>query len=106
PGNGNAGPDQERELSDGTPCAPIDYLHQRLPPALACVRMPVVAATPATLAGYGPLADDPSACRWEIVRWPALGRRPVDAVTGDQGGTTEGVFVSEWRGGRGFGPEQ
>ena len=25
-------------------------------------------------------------------------RRPIDADTGDQGGTTEGVFVSEWRG--------
>ena len=25
-------------------------------------------------------------------------RRPVDADTGDQGGTTEGVFVSEWQG--------
>ena len=29
---------------------------------------------------------------------PARGTRPVDADTGDQGGTTEGVFVSEWRG--------
>jgi hypothetical protein len=32
------------------------------------------------------------------VRWPAQGTRPVDADTGDQGGTTEGIFVSEWRG--------
>ena len=28
----------------------------------------------------------------------ARARRPVDAGTGDQGGTTEGVFVCEWRG--------
>jgi hypothetical protein len=26
------------------------------------------------------------------------GHRPIDADTGDQGGTTEGVFVSEWQG--------
>ena len=44
------------------------------------------------------MIDDPQQCRVEIVRWPALGTRPIDPDTGDQGGTTEGVFVSEWRG--------
>src|SRR5262249_1907827 len=78
--------------------APIDYLNPRVPPGIARVQMPVVEATPATLQGYGHLVDDPGGCRIEIVRWPALGTRPVDAGTGDQGGTTEGVFVSEWRG--------
>jgi hypothetical protein len=34
----------------------------------------------------------------EIVRWRALGWRPVDDDSGDEGGTTKGVFVSEWRG--------
>jgi hypothetical protein len=60
--------------------------------------MPVVAATDESLAGYGRLVDDPAQCRVEIVRWPAQGHRPIDADTGDQGGTTEGVFVSEWQG--------
>jgi hypothetical protein len=78
--------------------AAIDYLHPDLPAGLATVRMPVVAATAESLAGYGRLVDDPAACEIEIVRWPARGRRPVDADTGDQGGTTEGVFVSEWQG--------
>jgi hypothetical protein len=78
--------------------APVDYLNPDLPPALARVVMPGVDATPAALEGYGYLVDDPSDCSIEIVRWPALGSRPVDADTGDQGGTTEGVFVSEWRG--------
>jgi ureidoglycolate lyase/seryl-tRNA synthetase len=78
--------------------APIDYLHPDLPAGLKRVRMPVVDATPESLLGYGRLIDDPAACRVEIVRWPARGRRPVDADTGDQGGTTEGVFVSEWQG--------
>jgi hypothetical protein len=77
---------------------PIDYLDPQLPPGLARVAMPVVEGTPASLEGYGYLVDDPRDCRIEIVRWPALGTRPVDAGTGDQGGTTEGVFVSEWRG--------
>ena len=60
--------------------------------------MPVIDATPATLEGYGFLVDDPASCKIEIVRWPAQGSRPVDADTGDQGGTTEGTFVSEWKG--------
>jgi hypothetical protein len=77
---------------------PIDYLNPRLPPGLGRVRMPIVEATPSTLEGYGRLVDHPGDCPIEIVRWPALGTRPVDVGTGDQGGTTEGVFVSEWRG--------
>ena len=78
--------------------APIDYLDPRLPAGLKQVSMPIVAATPEALEGYGRLVDDPKQCRVEIVRWPARGSRPVDADTGDQGGTTEGVFVSEWQG--------
>ena len=76
----------------------FDYLNPALRAGLSRVRMPVVDATPQGLARYGRLVDDPAACSIEIVRWPALGWRPVDADTGDQGGTTEGVFVSEWRG--------
>ena len=60
--------------------------------------MRVVDATSASLQGYGELVDDPQARAVEIVRWPQQGWRPVDADTGDQGGTVEGVFVSEWRG--------
>jgi Ureidoglycolate lyase len=78
--------------------APIDYLNPNLPAGLETVAMPVVNATPTALSGYGYLVDDADECRVEIVRWPAPGRRPVDADTGNQGGTTEGVFVSEWRG--------
>ncbi len=78
--------------------APIDYLDPRLPAGLRRVTMPVVDATAEALEGYGRLVDDPAACRIEIVRWPARGSRPIDADTGDQGGTTEGVFCSEWQG--------
>jgi hypothetical protein len=76
----------------------IDYLNPNLPPGLERVTMPVVSATQDTLEGYGLLVDDPDECDIEIVRWPAQGTRPIDLGTGDQGGTTQGIFVSEWRG--------
>lgn len=77
---------------------PIDYMNPDLPAGLRTVRMPVVEARPETLRGYGKLVADPDDCEIEIVRWPAKGWRPVDAGTGDEAGTTEGVFVSEWQG--------
>ena len=60
--------------------------------------MTIVNATSESLQGYGRLVDDPAHCQLEIVRWPAQGTRPIDADSGDQGGTTQGTFVSEWRG--------
>ncbi len=75
-----------------------DYLNPNVPPGLRRVAMPLIEATPAALAGFGCLIDGPDAVRVEIVRWPAQGWRPVDPDSGDEGGTTEGVFVSEWRG--------
>lgn len=75
-----------------------DYLNPALPDGLRRVRMPVLDATDAALAGYGRLVDDPEACAIEIVRWPALGSRPVDDDSGNEAGTTQGVFVSEWKG--------
>lgn len=78
--------------------APIDFLNPNLPAGLPVVRMPVREATAESLQGYGHLVNEPKECQIEIMRWPAQGRRAVDAGTGDQGGTTEGVFVSEWKG--------
>ena len=77
---------------------PIDYLNPQLPGGLRRVVMPVVDATDENLTGYGRLVVDPDECTVEIVRWPAQGRRPIDAGTGDQGGTKQGVFVSQWQG--------
>ncbi|MBS0378154.1 MAG: ureidoglycolate lyase [Proteobacteria bacterium] len=59
---------------------------------------PLVAATDESLDGYGYLVDDPHACNIEIVPWPAQGRRPIDANTGNQGGIAEGTFEFAWRG--------
>jgi hypothetical protein len=76
----------------------FDYLNPNLPSGLPIITMPVVDADADTLAGYGMLVEDPENHPIEIVRWPAQGWRPVDDGTGDEGGTTEGVFTSEWRG--------
>jgi ureidoglycolate lyase len=59
---------------------------------------PLVVATNESLKGYGCLVDDPATFEVEIVRWPAQGWRPVDDGSGDQGGTTEGIFAFAWRG--------
>src|SRR5579871_2283694 len=74
------------------------YLNPKIPPGLKRVAMPVIEATPAALEGYGCLVGAPEDVRVEIVRWPARGWRPVDSDSGAEGGTTEGVFTSEWRG--------
>ena len=78
--------------------APPNYLNPDLPAGLKTVQMPVRDATAQNLEGYGRLVDDPNRCQVEIVRWPASGWRSVDTDTGDEAGTTEGVFVSEWQG--------
>jgi hypothetical protein len=75
-----------------------DYLQPGIAPGMRTVRIPVVEATPESLQGYGVLVDDPAAQKIEIVRWPAQGWRPVDLDSGDEGGTTQGVFFSEWDG--------
>lgn len=59
---------------------------------------PLVAATEATLEGYGALVTDPGTFPIEIVPWPAQGWRPIDPNSGDQGGVTEGVFEFWWKG--------
>src|SRR5262249_37190231 len=80
------------------PMPSFDYLNPDLPADLRRVTMRIVDASVETLAGYGRLVDDRAECEVEIVRWPAQGWRPVDDDSGDEAGTTEGVFVSEWRG--------
>lgn len=67
-------------------------------PVLPEFALKLVEATAETLRGYGELVDHQDQRPVEIVRWPAPGRRPVDPGTGDQGGTTEGIFEFEWRG--------
>ena len=98
-------PDSAPHVRTGEPtCTPRSttstrsYRDPKLPPGLALAPIRVVDATEESLRHYGHLVSDPREHPIEIVRWPAQGSRPVDADTGDQGGTTEGVFVSEWQG--------
>jgi len=77
---------------------PPNYLDPAVPRGMRRVGMPVVDASDETLSGYGLMVDDPHDCAIEIVRWPAQGWRPVDTDSGDEGGTTRGVFISEWKG--------
>lgn len=80
------------------PAEPIDYLSPDVPGSLPWHDVPLLRADDETLKGYGCLVDDPDDFDIEIVQWPAQGWRPVDAGTGDEGGTVEGVFHSRWHG--------
>jgi len=75
----------------------FDYLNPRIPPGLEIVDVPLVRATDETIKGYGEIARDQNH-RIEIVPWPLKGHRRLDAGTGIEGGTSEGVFACEWRG--------
>lgn len=75
-----------------------DYLNPDIRPNLRRIQLPIVEATNESLSGYGFLVEDRNEVDIEIVRWPAQGWRQVDADSGDEGGTTEGTFISEWKG--------
>lgn len=62
------------------------------------VDLPLVEATPETLKGYGCLVDDPNDFEVEIRTWPQPGWRTIDPGTGNEGGTTEGIFEFWWQG--------
>ena len=74
------------------------YQAPELPDSLRLHRTPVVRASDATLRGYGKLVDDPAGFPVEIVKWPVAGRRALDPGTGDEGGTTSGLFDFWWEG--------
>ncbi|GBO54814.1 hypothetical protein APA_2865 [Pseudanabaena sp. lw0831] len=76
----------------------IDYLNPNIPSGLKRVVMPIIEASDFALKGYGYLVNDPIKVQIEIVRWQSQGWRSVDLDSGDQAGTTEGVFLSEWKG--------
>jgi hypothetical protein len=83
--------------------APADYLAPDVPGALPWHDVPLVRATAESLRGYGHLVDDPRDRPIEIVTWPKPGWRDVDPGTGNEGGTTSGVFDFWWEGETMFG---
>lgn len=68
-------------------------------PSLGFHEMPLVEASEESLSGLGRLFDDPARQEIEIVTWPRQGWRPVDPGTGNEGGTTEGIFSFWWEAG-------
>lgn len=77
--------------------APPDYLNPNLPEGLGRVKVPIIEATETSVKNYGFLVDNLAHFKIEISRWPAQGWRPVDSDSGDEGGTKEGIFLSEWK---------
>ena len=75
-----------------------NYLNPEIPSGLKRVKIPILEATAESLAGYGQIVSDTDEVEIEIVRWPAQGHREVDPDSGDEGGTTDGLFISEWKG--------
>ena len=65
---------------------------------LRLVDVPLVRATEASLKGFGEIVRDPKSHKIAIVPWPLKGHRKLDPGTGDEGGTTEGIFACEWQG--------
>ena len=86
--------------------APTDYLAPDVPGALPWQRVPLVRATEESLRGYGHLVDDHRDYPIEIVTWPQPGWRPMDTGTGNEGGTTTGIFDFWWEGETLFGTNQ
>src|ERR1041384_1167844 len=75
----------------------FDYLNPKVPAGLRLVDVPLVRATEDSIKGYGEIAHGRDH-RIEIMPWPLAGWRKLDAGTGIEGGTTEGIFACEWRG--------
>lgn len=69
-----------------------------IPTGMPIIEPRLVRATPESLAGYGTIVTDPHSHPVEIVRWPAQGWRTIDPDTGDEAGTTEGIFSFWWQG--------
>ena len=76
----------------------VDSLALDIPGALPWQYVPLVRATEESLRGYGHLVDDYRDYPIEIVTWPQPGWRPLDAGTGNEGGTTSGIFDFWWDG--------
>ena len=75
-----------------------ELLNPELTEKLDRVQIPVVEATDESLKGFGCLVEKQEDQEIEIVRWPHQGWREVDPDTGNEGGTTEGIFEGEWKG--------
>jgi hypothetical protein len=76
----------------------VNYMSPDVPAALPHHATKLVKATPENLKGYGLLVDDYKNFPLEIVTWPKNSGRPIDAGTGNQAGTKNGIFEFWWEG--------
>ena len=60
------------------------------------IEIPLIEATNQNLKEYGYLVNDFDQCEIEIVTWPKQGWRNIEEGTGNEGGTTEGLFETWW----------
>lgn len=86
--------------------APTNYLDPDVPGTLPWHDVPLVRATEASLRGYGLLVEEPRGHPIEIVTWPQPGWRTMDPGTGNEGGTTSGIFDFWWDGDTLYGKNQ
>ena len=79
---------------------PVNYLQPDVPGNLPWHKVKTIVATNESLKGSGCLvkASEYKIFPVEIVQWPKVGGRPIDADTGNQAGTKEGVFDFWWEG--------
>ncbi len=75
----------------------FDYLNPDIPAGTRVLDVPLVRATRQSLKGFGEIVRDPKTHKIEIATWPARGWRKLDTGTGNEGGTTEGTFMCEWK---------
>ena len=75
-----------------------EYLAPDVPRELPWHDVPLVRAAPRSLQGYGALVDDYRNYPVDIVTWPLAGWRQCDPGTGNEGGTTHGIFDFWWDG--------
>lgn len=63
--------------------------------------VPIVKATPESVKGYGTIVYPPEfeSYKVTVLTWPAPGWRPVQPGTGNEGGTTQGLFNMKWENG-------
>ena len=79
---------------------PVNYLIPDVPGKLPWHLTNTIIATNETLKNYGCLVSKDEYLNFpvEIIRWPKPTGRPVDAGTGDEAGTKEGIFDFWWEG--------
>lgn len=79
---------------------PINYLQPDVPSELPWYKPQTIVATNESLNGYGCLVskEEYETFTIKIVQWPKTGGRPIDAGTGDQAGTKQGIFDFWWEG--------